>query len=411
MRKSKFLSALLSVVIALGLWLYVITTISPNSENTIYNIPVVLEGESILKDRNLMITYQSASSVSLTLSGNRSDLYKVDQSNITVKANVANINEPGTMIPLQYTVTYPGTVASNAFVEESKSPDTIYVTVEKRVNKKVPVEIQWVGTTPEGFLSDRENKVLDYSEITVEGPASVADQITKAVIEVDLSEQTESIDQSYRYTLCDDEGNPVDAQTITTDVAEVRVQVKIQRVQELKLTLDVIYGGGATPVNTKIEISPASIRVTGGDAVLEELGDTRVLGQLDLSQVEKSTEGLIYSITLPEGVTNETGVTEATVNVTFTGLSSKELSVDDIRILNLPEGMEADIITEKLTVVVRGPTADIVRLTEDDVYATVDLTGAELGTTTFKANIVISDAFPNVGVVRTYSVSATLQEK
>lgn len=411
MRKSKFLSALLSVVIALGLWLYVITTISPNSENTIYNIPVVLEGESILKDRNLMITYQSASSVSLTLSGNRSDLYKVDQSNITVKANVANINEPGTMIPLQYTVTYPGTVASNAFVEESKSPDTIYVTVEKRVNKKVPVEIQWVGTTPEGFLSDRENKVLDYSEITVEGPASVADQITKAVIEVDLSEQTESIDQSYRYTLCDDEGNPVDAQTITTDVAEVRVQVKIQRVQELKLTLDVIYGGGATPVNTKIEISPASIRVTGGDAVLEELGDTRVLGQLDLSQVEKSTEGLIYSITLPEGVTNETGVTEATVNVTFTGLSSKELSVDDIRILNLPEGMEADIITEKLTVVVRGPTADIARLTEDDVYATVDLTGAEPGTTTFKANIVISDAFPNVGVVRTYSVSATLQEK
>ena len=411
MRKSKFMSALLSVVIALGLWLYVITTISPNSENTIYNIPVVLEGESILKDRNLMITYQSASSVSLTLSGNRSDLYKVDQSNITVKANVANINEPGTMIPLQYTVTYPGTVASNAFVEESKSPDTIYVTVEKRVNKKVPVEIQWVGTTPEGFLSDRENKVLDYSEITVEGPASVADQITKAVIEVDLSEQTESIDQSYRYTLCDEEGNPVDAQTITTDVAEVRVQVKIQRVQELKLTLDVIYGGGATPVNTKIEISPASIRVTGGDAVLEELGDTRVLGQLDLSQVEKSTEGLIYSITLPEGVTNETGVTEATVNVTFTGLSSKELSVDDIRILNLPEGMEADIITEKLTVVVRGPTADIARLTEDDVYATVDLTGAELGTTTFKANIVISDAFPNVGVVRTYSVSATLQEK
>lgn len=411
MKKNRFLSVLLSVAIALGLWLYVITSISPNSENTIYNIPVVLEGESVLKDRNLMITYQSASSVSLTLSGNRSDLYKVDQSNITVKANVANIYEPGTMIPISYTVTYPGSVASNAFNEESKSPDTIYINVEKRVNKKVPVEVQWVGTTPDGFLSDRENKVLDYSEITVEGPASVADQITKAVIEVDLSEQTESIDQSYRYTLCDDEGNPVDAQTITTDVAEVRVQVKIQRVQELKLTLDVIYGGGATPVNTKIEISPASIRVTGGDAVLEELGDTRVLGQLDLSQVEKSTEGLVYSITLPEGVTNETGVTEATVSVTFTGLSSKELSVNDIRILNLPEGMEADIITEKLTVVVRGPTADIARLTEDDVYATVDLTGAELGTTTFKANIVISDAFPNVGVVRTYSVSATLQEK
>lgn len=409
--KKKILSGLLSVAIAFGLWLFVITSVSPDSENTIYNIPVVLEGESVLKDRNLMITYQSDSSVDLTLRGNRSDLYQVDQSNITIKADVSKIYEAGSMIPITYTISYPGSVASNAFSEESKSPDTIFVTVEKRVNKKVPVEVQWVGTTPEGFLSDRENKVLDYMEITVDGPASVADLITKAVIQVDLSEQKESIDQSYRYTLCDEEGNAVDAQMITTDVAEVRLQVKIQRVQELKLKLDVIYGGGATQENTRIEISPASIRVTGGDAVLEELGDTYLLGQLDLSQVEKSTDDLKYTISLPEGVTNETGVTEATVSVKFSGLSSKEFSVEDIRSTNVPEGMEVEFITEKLTVVVRGPSAEVAKLTAEDIFATVDFTGAELGTTTFKAKIVIDESYVSVGVVRTYSVSATVHEK
>ena len=52
--------------------------------------------------------------------------------------------------------------------------------------------------------------MLDYPTVTVVGPASVADQIEKAVIEVDLTERRESISESFRYTLCDAEGNPVD---------------------------------------------------------------------------------------------------------------------------------------------------------------------------------------------------------
>ena len=40
--KNRFGSILLSIVIAFGLWLYVITYVSPNSEETYYNIPVVL---------------------------------------------------------------------------------------------------------------------------------------------------------------------------------------------------------------------------------------------------------------------------------------------------------------------------------------------------------------------------------
>ena len=69
--KNKFTAAALSVVIALLLWLYVITTVSPGSKQTFYNIPLVLGNESVLTERGLMITYQSASSVTLELSGNR----------------------------------------------------------------------------------------------------------------------------------------------------------------------------------------------------------------------------------------------------------------------------------------------------------------------------------------------------
>ena len=76
--KNRFGSILLSIVIAFGLWLYVITYVSPNSEETYYNIPVVLEGESVLNERGLMCTSTSSSTVSLQLAGARSDLIKVN---------------------------------------------------------------------------------------------------------------------------------------------------------------------------------------------------------------------------------------------------------------------------------------------------------------------------------------------
>ena len=89
--KNRLGSILLSIVIAFGLWLYVITYVSPNSEETYYNIPVVLEGESVLNERGLMCTSTSSSTVSLQLAGARSDLIKVNQNNITVKANLSAI--------------------------------------------------------------------------------------------------------------------------------------------------------------------------------------------------------------------------------------------------------------------------------------------------------------------------------
>ena len=60
MKKSKITSMLLSLVIAFGLWLYVVTNVSQEAEYTIYNVPLIMEGESVLNDNNLMITALSA---------------------------------------------------------------------------------------------------------------------------------------------------------------------------------------------------------------------------------------------------------------------------------------------------------------------------------------------------------------
>lgn len=408
MKKNKAYSVALSLLVAFGLWLYVVTNVIQEDDVTFYNIPVVMEGESVLAEQNLMITERSAQTVSVNLAGKRSDLNKVNSGNLSAKVNLNKIEAPGENIALPYTLSYPDNVSPNDFTEGSRNPVYIYVDVDTRRTKEVQVQVKWTGTRSEDYIYDTENAVLDYPSITVIGPAAVADQIHHAEIEIDLTEQVKSISDSFRYTLCDEEGNAVDAEAITTNVEEVHLELPIQRIREMKLAVDVIYGGGASAQNTTVEIEPKSLRLSGGDAVLAELGDTYTVATLNLAEMEKS-DTLVYTLNLPEGVTNQTGVTEVKVKVAFSGLRSREYILDTFEIINVPEGMSAEIINANLTVKVRGPAEEISKLTADDVRAVVDFSGAEAGTATYKASIEFAEDFQNVGALKTYSVSATVQ--
>ena len=405
--KSKIGYIALSVLIAFGLWLYVITSVSPGSEDIYDDVPVILSGETVLQERGLMITSVSSDTVTLKLSGNRSDLAQVNRGNITVKADLSKIYEPGSQLQMSYSISFPGNLPSNAFVIESKNPGYLYVNVERRVTKEVPVEIQWIGSAPEGYLSDRENSTLDYTSVSVTGPESVTDRIEKAVIQADLTDQRESISQSFRYTLCDGEGNPVDAELITTNVEEVRLDVRIQKVKDITLVYNIVEGGGATRDNVSVTMSAETIRVCGSEVAIDAMEDQLVVGTINLAELTKSGT-MTFQVLLPEGITNLSAITEVEATVLLSGLTTRDYVLENIQSINIPEGMEAELITEKLTVTVRGPAALMSKLTAENITATVDFTGAEAGTTTFRTVITFGEGFAGVGVLRSDPVSAAI---
>lgn len=408
MRKNKVFSVLLSIAVAFGLWIYVITVVSPGSSETYYNIPVVRIGESVLAERGLIITSISSTSVDMELSGNRTDLIKVNSSNITLKADFSRIYDPG-VHKIDYSHSFPGDIASNAFTVENKYPENITVSVERLIRKEVPVNVVYDGSVPEGFITDKDNVAKEFEEITVQGPKSVVDQITQAIINVTLTDQKESISQNYRYTLCNAEGAPVDAKLITTNTEEVHLDLIIHRIKDVKLVVKIAGGGGAAEDTIKYTLDPQTIKVSGSDAALENLGDEIVLGTINLRDYAKNAK---ITLTIPEyeGVTNLSNITEVTVDLEFIGLSTKEFVLDQFRLLNIPEGLTAEVITEQLTVVIRGRTADVAKLTAQDITVSVDFAEAVAGTSTYRVTITFSEAFTDLGALGSYSISVTLTE-
>ena len=407
--KSKAWSLLLSVVLATGLWMYVITTVSPNSKTTVQDIPVVFEGESwLLENRNLMITDGMETTVDLDVSGNRSDISKLNRSNVILKIDLTKVYESGPA-NLTYNISYPPDVPVGAITVENRNPASVRLTVEKRLSKEIPVRVAFTGAVPEEFIADTENVVLDYSVVNIKGPASVVEKIAQARVDIDLEEQTESLSENYRFTLCDEEGNPLDASKITTDIAEVHLEVNIRRYKEIPLMLNVVYGGGATEGYTRYEIKPASIRVSGSDAVLADLSEI-VLGTVNFAEQTENTQ-ITFPINLPEGVTNLTGITEATAEIRFVGLSIKEFTTENIKVINVPDGLDYELMSEVVKVTLRGPVGRINQIKPEDIVVTVDLTGKETGASTVKAAITVrGDTEELIGAVGSHSVSVTLAE-
>ena len=149
--------------------------------------------------------------------------------------------------------------------------------------------------------------------------------------------------------------------------------------------------------------------MSASDAVLETLGDTFTLATINLAELEKTSNELVFPITLPEGVTNQTGVNEAKVTVSFTGLQVKTFKAGNIKAVNVPEGLTEEIINTALEVKLRGPASLISTFDPELLVVEVDLANAEAGTSTYKARVVIPEEFSQIGTLGSYTVTAVLQ--
>jgi YbbR domain-containing protein len=403
--KSKIGALLLSLAIAFGLWFYVITVVSPESEDTFHEIPIVMNGENILNDRGLMILSGKNQTVDLKLEGYRTDLASLNKANIILLTDLSQITTAGEH-KLSYDISY-SIAQSGPLTVLEQTPKLITVVVAEQTKKEIPVEVVYTGAVPEDYIAHKQSVLLDHTTVTISGPKDVVDKIAKAKVSVDLTDKTSTISGAYGFTLCDSWGVPAtDLSNVTTNLHEVRVTLRIQKTKLIPLVLHVIYGGGVTESTSRIEMDMDAVQVAGSEVALDRLTEI-VLGTVDLSNMLESTT-LTYPIILPEDVTNVTNVSEVNVSVSFPDLEIREYKVNNLVAKNLPSGLEAMWLTTSVTVRLRGETEVLKNLTAQDISVVVDLSDAEIGAQIYAAVIQVNtDAV--VGSIGNYEVYVSVQ--
>lgn len=405
--KNKLLTALLSIALAFGLWLYVVTVVAPESEQTYQDVPVKLHGSNILESRGLMLISDESMTLDLELTGTRTDLNKLSSSNITIIADLSGITSAGEHT-VHYSIAYPGSIASSITVL-SPQQQTIRVQVVQWAKKEVPVTVQYVGQVPEGYEEDRAHVALDRTYVTVSGAKETVDRVEKAAITVDLTGQTEKIDAQYNLTFLDAQGQPVELVHATADYTQVTMVLHINMIKNIDIVVQAVPGGMFKEEHVECVPQLQQLQVSGPASVLEGLHE--IVLTVDLGQIT-GEETQLLDISLPSGVTNETGVSQVAVDIRLKDgtktLSDIGLSADDL--INQPSDLQVEILTQKLAVQISGKKYLLDQIQKENIRLTVDLTGAVAGTANYQVLVEIV-GIDGVTVEGSYTVKLSIRQE
>lgn len=395
-----------SILISIALWVYVVGVVNPTGTSTVHRIPIEIQGEDVLERRGLMVSDLSRETISLELSGKRISLGSLNEENILITLDVSAITEVGEF-PIKCRVTLPSTLTSGSVSVGEKNDLTITVTVVKQASKPIEVRGNFTGSAAEGYQVD--TFVISPSTVTITGREDHVNQVAYAVVNVDQANLSETFTGELGFALMDATGHPLEDLDLTCNVDTVYVSLPVVKVQEIDLAVTILEGGGATRGDIICDIEPKSIIISGEEEDLASWKEIN-LGTIDLSKI-LNTETYTFDILLPSELTNESGITQATVTVKVEGLATKVLETNSIDIINPPDGFTVTRVTQSLPVVIRGTEEELNLVFEHQLRVVADLKDQTLSAGQFRVPAkVYLDGGSGAGVVGDYSISISLSQ-
>ena len=396
----KVLKIILSILIALVVWAYVDEEKSVDVTMTVNNLPVEFIGEdTVLADSKLMLLSGFDTTVDLKLKGPRKVLWKLNKDEIRIVADTANIKSAGVQT-LTYEVVYPDTVQGSQIQVASASIYSITVTVGELFAKDIPIYCDVVGEVASGFAA--EELQLDPLMLRLRGQRDDLLSVAYAKVSVDISGARETVMRAVEFQLYDDNNIPVNNEDIRTASKLVQVTIPVKTVKDVPLRLNFVEAVGSTMSQVRYTFSQDTVQLKGDSEVLNSV-DSIVLDTIYLQDLD-AEQTLEYTISVPAGTELMGEVTEVTVTITVDGVSERRFTTSNLSCTNVPEGYTATVVTESLSVLLRGLSDEMIALTDENLYVTADLRGVTgAGSFTVPASVHIN-GYQNIGVKGSYQL-------
>jgi len=362
-------------------------------------------GQRVLEERGLTVSGLSQSSLTVEVTGPVSVLNNLTRSNITASVDVSSITETGEH-ELNCRLILPNNVdTTGAFFPEQSNPVT--VTVDTLVTETMNVEVRLEGSVADGYQAG--TPVADPETVELRGSAEQVSRVKRVAAILEADDLDQSFAGKLPLKLLDENGEVITDSSVKLNEDSAYVTMTVGVVKKVKLTVNLLSGGGATAEQAKCEISPSTITVVGSEEELKGLTEIS-LGSIDLSQVV-DTATISKPIVLSPTLENADGVTEAQVTVAVEGLSTKTFTVTNIETVNQPDNYQVDVVTQERVVVIRGSESVLESLDASQIRIVADLSDVTATGTYPVAATVYLNASDEVGPVGTYTINVNVRKR
>ena len=403
--RRKALQVVISILVAIAVWVYVDVEKAPDRTKTIRDIPVEFSGESTtLADKNLMLLSGYDTTVDLTIKGPKRELVKISKDNVRLVASTSSIDSVG-VHTLRWDPIYPDGVQSSSLTVDWASKYKVTVTVGELYTKEVPVNCTVTGQVADGYFTGET--VLDPTSLVLRGQRDDLLKVAYAKLTVNISGATRSVIQTESVQLYDNDDNPVDNGNIRTNASLIQAKVPVLTTKEVSLAVELSGVPGVAGQSIKTTVTPTSVRLIGEADVLENINEivlaTLYIEDLDLWQQNS------YVVTAPDGTWLANSNEVATVEITMEGIEEMTVTVDTFSYTNVPSGLYPEI-TGGLDVRLWGLADELAKMDAAALTAMADLSGiTEPGSYRVPVTVTIS-GYRDVAVKGSYEVTVYITD-
>ncbi len=382
---------LLSVLLALFLWSYVIsTTPSITRDKTLSDIGITVTGQSVLEDSRglaVLTDLSALESARVRVRVSQSSYALVTSDNVRVELDLSSIRQEG-----KQSVRLRGSTTYGSVVEVY--PQYIDLEVEKRDQRYVPVNVELTGVDTTSYWYSVSSR--NPSQVVVSGPTSLVKTVSSAQVLLDVSGLTETHSWEEGFLLLDAQQREVPG-ALSVSTSSVRVTVEVYPIRVLTLAQEADQlTSGHVPEGYRVdevEVNPTQVVVAAEQALLDGLTELAIepVNLTDATQ----TFTAIAQIQALNGIKY---LSSDEVSVTVT-ISEQELTKRfgnvTVNLENQPQGVRTVPSAKRVDVKVSGPYSVVSRLSREDIHATVNLAGLTQGQ--FELPVEISvDNYPDL---------------
>lgn len=383
---SKYFTMLLSFMLAVSIWLVVVTFFSTDARVTIKSVPVDMDYNASYLNLELEIIEQNIETVDVTVVGSRDVVGTLTKDDIIVYPNISNVKMAG-----KYDLSLNAVKKSGIkeYQIESLSAYQVSVRFDHLTEKTFKIETDISGLTiPQDLMVDKITITPD--TVTVKGPENTVNKITRVVAAAPQQELTQTAVLPATILLYDENDVQLDATHISYDVEEFNITVPVLKEITVPVVVDYTNVPEGFDVSTlEVALSQQEITLAVPSRSADNINQF-VVGYIDLGTLD-TEKPYVFDVSLPAGYKNVKEVEQISATVLAEELASKSVSVDEIKIINAGE-QKVEMLTEVINHVEIVGEKDVVeKLSADNVIAQLDMTQVALaqGQQTVEVNMII----------------------
>lgn len=364
---------LLSLLVAVVLWLVVVNIDDPVTTRTFNGIHVDIENEeTITSEGKVYSILDGSDTVNVTVKAKRSVLDSLVASDIKAYADMREMDVSLGLVPIDV---YSQRNA-NKIEEITTRTKNLKISMESLQTKQFAIVNIISGAPAEGYAVG--DITINPNVIKVSGPASVVEKVTRAVVRIDVAGMGTKLNLKLVPLLLDDSGNVISTTGLSVNIKEVDAEVNMINTKEVPITINTIGAPAQGYTHTKTEYSPEKIKVKGSSEALDALTEIVLPDELlDISGAKETVEKTV-DITeyLPKGVepvdSNDKNIVLSAV-IEHLDKRSITISTSAIEKENLTMGLQASFVSDKISVEVEGLSETIKELKAEDLTCGIDL--------------------------------------